>query len=83
MNISKEGMAMLVPTGFEGCNLDDVIVILVKLPEPVNYSFSTTAKVVHRQDNKCGVLFTNLIKEDEESLFSYIEHRLVNTNVLL
>lgn len=80
VNVSKEGMGLLLPEGFEGCDLDEVTVILVKLPEPVNHSFSTTVKIVHRQGNKCGVRFADLVKEDEESLSGYIEYRLVNTD---
>ena len=80
VNISKEGIGITLPQDFEGSNLDEVTDILVKLPEPVNHSFSATAKVIHHHGNNFGVQFKNLKKDDEESLSKYIEHRLVNTD---
>jgi len=80
VNISKEGIGISVPHGFKGCNLDEIIDIIVKLPEPVRRNFSTTAKVIYHQGNNFGVQFENLEREDEEDLWAYIEHRLVNTD---
>jgi len=80
VNVSKEGVGISVPHGFEGYNLDALTVILVNLPEPVNHSFSTTVKVIHQQGNNFGAQFEKLEKEDAEKLFSYIEHQLKKTD---
>ncbi|MCW8962547.1 MAG: PilZ domain-containing protein [Gammaproteobacteria bacterium] len=80
VNVSQEGIGISVPHGFKGYNLDEVFDIIIKLPEPVSRSFSTTAKVIHHQGNNFGVQFENLETEDKEDLWAYIDHRLVNTD---
>jgi|GEM_PF-2748860 len=80
VNISEEGIGLSLPDDFLGSNFDEAITVLVKLPEPINHSFSAAAKVVHQQGKSFGVQFESLQKEDVESLSKYIEHRLVNTD---
>lgn len=75
-NVSKEGVGICVPHGFRGYNLDTLVDILVKLPGPIDYSFSTTVKITHLQGNNFGAQFESMEKEDRKNLHAYIEKQL-------
>lgn len=79
INVSREGIGISIPHGFNDRNLDEINTIFVKLPEPVNHSFSAAIKVIHHEGNNFGVEFKTMEKEDEKILCDYIEHQLMNT----
>ena len=75
-NVSKEGIGIKVPHGFKGYNLDGLAEILIKLPKPVEHSFSSTVRIIHQKDQNFGALFASIEKKDAIKLHHYIEGRL-------
>jgi c-di-GMP-binding flagellar brake protein YcgR len=78
VDISLTGVKIDVFHGFKGYNLKDRIDMLVLLPTPVPHSITTTAKVVHIQNNFFGVEFVSLEKKDFKKLHEYIAYLLKN-----
>jgi len=79
-NISRHGMGIVLADEFQGCDINGSAYIDVKLPQPVNHSFSARVKIVHQQGNQFGIRFEIITSVDEEILSRYIDHRLVNTD---
>ena len=76
INLSIEGIGICVLRGILDTNIDNLSKIQVTLPEPVDYSFTTTVRIVHQQGGNFGAQFEDIAQEDAKKLHSYIESRL-------
>jgi len=72
INVSIEGIGICVPHGFHDVNLDKLAEVLIKLPEPVDCSFTATVKIAHRQGNNFGAQFMDIAEKDAKMLHAYI-----------
>jgi len=76
VDVSNQGIGINVPLGFRGSDLDSLLKINIWLPEPTEYSFSATVKIIHQKGKGLGAQFERIEKKDAKKLHEYIEQQL-------
>jgi hypothetical protein len=76
VDISEGGMGLSVSHRFEGCNLDDLVSMIVQLPAPVNSHFSVMGHIMHISNDAFGVAFVGLPQAARQQIRTYIASRL-------
>ncbi|MFV2059242.1 MAG: PilZ domain-containing protein [Gammaproteobacteria bacterium] len=71
-NISLGGVNISVVHGFKGCEIEKQVNLAIKLPDPVNKSFSATGKIKHISGDAFGVNFLSMHKHGEKMLRQYL-----------
>jgi hypothetical protein len=71
-NISLGGVNISVVHGFKGCEIEKQVNLAIKLPNPVNKSFSATGKIKHISGDAFGVNFLSIHKHGEKMLRQYL-----------
>lgn len=74
-DISVSGMGLKVDHEFSGCNLDELVSIIIQLPYPVNESVTVMGRIIHLSDNNFGVLFVGLEGAAGEKIRRYVSFR--------
>lgn len=72
VNISLGGLKVSVAHGFKGCEIDKQVQLAIKLPDPINKSFSATGKIKHISGDAFGVNFISMHKHAKQMLRKYI-----------
>jgi len=76
VDISEGGLGLKVKHRFEGCNLDDLVSMIVQLPAPVSRHFSVMGRIMHISNDSFGVSFVGLSDASRNLVRSYIKSRL-------
>lgn len=71
-NISLGGVSVVVAHGFKGCEIAQQVRLVIKLPVPVNQSFSAAGAIKHVSGDAFGVEFISMHKQAEQMLRKYI-----------
>jgi len=75
VDISEGGMGLNVPHRFEGCNLDDLVSMIVQMPGPENNYFSAMGRIMHISNDAFGVAFVGLSEVARQQIRAYITSR--------
>jgi len=75
-DISEGGIGIRVPEKFKGCEINKNVSLVISLPKPYNKSFLVTGRIIHVVNEKFGVEFLDLSKENRDILKKYINKRL-------
>lgn len=75
-DISCGGLGVTVPHGFDGCNLDSLVSLIIQLPDPVNECVSVKGQVIHLNEARFGVAFVTMNPSAQEKIQEYIDYRL-------
>jgi len=75
VDISEGGMGLNVVHRFEGCNLDDLVSMIVQLPAPVNSHFSAMGRIMHISNDAFGVAFVGLQEPARQKIRLYMDSR--------
>jgi hypothetical protein len=73
-NISLGGIKILVAHEFRGCEINKQVKLAIKLPLPVNKSFSATGKIKHLTNSTFGIHFISFHKQGLQLLRKYISY---------
>lgn len=73
-NISIGGISVFVPHGFQGCEINKQVNLVIKLPKPIKKSFCVAGKIKHLSHNYFGVDFIALGEENRTRIEKYIAH---------
>lgn len=79
-NISLGGINISVVHGFKGCDIDKQVNLAIKLPKPINKSFSATGKIKHISGDSFGVNFHSMNKHGQKMLRQYILYKQINNS---
>ena len=71
-DISLGGVKISVAHGFKGCEIDKQVQLAIKLPTPINKSFSATGKIKHISGDSFGVNFLSMHNHGQQMLRKYI-----------
>jgi len=71
-NISLGGIMISVAHEFKGCEIDKHVNLAIKLPTPINKSFSATGKIKHISGDAFGVNFISIHEHGQQMLRKYI-----------
>lgn len=74
-DISANGMGLQVDHEFAGCNLDELVSIIIQLPYPVNESISVMGRIIHLSDHNFGVHFVGVESAASEKIQRYVSFR--------
>ena len=80
-NISLGGVSISVAHGFKGCEIEKQVNLAIKLPEPVNKSFSATGNIKHISGDAFGVNFLSIHQHGQKMLRQYILFHQKNTSI--
>jgi len=75
-DISEGGIGIIVPEKFKGCKINNNVSLVITLPAPFKKSFLVTGRIIHVINEKFGVEFLDLTKENRKILKKYINSRL-------
>lgn len=78
-DICEKGIAIIVPTLFEGCNIDASVEIIIALPEVGLFKARGLIRHIHMDPPVPGILgvqFTAIEEDDHTLLKRYIEKQL-------
>ncbi|MBF0451727.1 MAG: PilZ domain-containing protein [Candidatus Magnetomorum sp.] len=75
-DISEGGIGIIVPEKFKGCKINNNVSLVITLPKPLKKSFIVTGRIIHVINEKFGVEFLDLAKENRKLLKQYIKKRL-------
>jgi len=75
-DISEGGIGIIVPEKFKGCKINNNVSLVITLPKPFKKSFLVTGRIIHVINEKFGVEFLDLTKENRRILKKYINSRL-------
>jgi len=76
VDISEGGLGLNVPHRFEGCNLDDLVSMIVQLPAPVDGYFSVMGRIMHVSNDAFGAAFVGLPDMARQQIRAYISSRI-------
>ena len=74
-DISPGGLGLQVDHEFAGCNLDELVSIIIQLPYPVNESVSVMGRIIHLSDNNFGVQFVGVESTASDKIRRYVSFR--------
>jgi c-di-GMP-binding flagellar brake protein YcgR len=72
VDISENGIGIVVPHGFQGCHVDQPASFVIHLPPPINKFFRVDGQIRHMQHHAFGVRFTNLNDKSRALIRQYI-----------
>jgi len=75
VDISEGGLGLEVQHRFRGCNLDDLVSMIVQLPAPVSRHFSVMGRIMHISNDTFGVSFVGLSGAGRNLIRDYIKSR--------
>ncbi|KPA15213.1 Type IV pilus assembly PilZ domain protein [Candidatus Magnetomorum sp. HK-1] len=75
-DISEGGIGIKVPEKFKGCEINKNVSLVITLPKPFKKSFLVTGRIIHVVNEKFGVEFLDLSKENRNILKKYINKRI-------
>jgi len=79
-NISLGGINISVAHEFKGCEIDKQVNLAIKLPAPINKSFSATGKIKHISGKAFGVRFISMHQRGKKMLRKYILFHQINSS---
>ncbi|ETR70460.1 MAG: hypothetical protein OMM_08794 [Candidatus Magnetoglobus multicellularis str. Araruama] len=74
-DISEGGIGIIVPEKFKGCKINNNVSLVITLPHPYKKIFLVTGRIIHVMNEKFGVEFLDLTKENRKILKKYINRR--------
>jgi len=77
-DINERGIGFQVAHGFKGCEINQLVSIIVSLPHPANYNLSVKAQIKYISAYKFGAVFHELSVKDRKNIQRYICHRLID-----
>jgi hypothetical protein len=72
VDISENGIGIIVPHKFQGCHVDQPASFVIHLPQPINKFFRVDGMIRHVRNQSFGVRFTNLNDKSRALIRSYI-----------
>jgi hypothetical protein len=70
-DISVGGLRLLIQHRFEGCEIDKIVDLTIKLPRPIARTIKASGKIRHLTGNTFGVSFLDMTRQDQQILESY------------
>ncbi|HEY8101488.1 MAG TPA: PilZ domain-containing protein [Burkholderiaceae bacterium] len=74
VDISENGVGIIVQHGFHGCHVDQPAIFVIHLPQPINKFFRVEGMIRHVRNHSFGVHFTNLNDKSRALVRQYIAH---------
>ena len=72
VDISENGVGIIVQHGFHGCHVDQPATFIIHLPQPINKFFRVEGMIRHVRNHSFGVRFTNLSDKSRALVRQYI-----------
>lgn len=72
VDISENGIGIVVPHGFRGCHVDQPASFVIHLPKPINKFFRVDGLIRHVCNQSFGVQFTNMNEKSRALVREYI-----------
>ncbi|MFZ2630659.1 MAG: PilZ domain-containing protein [Desulfosalsimonadaceae bacterium] len=80
VDVSRDGVGIIAPNAFQGCNLHEQIELALSLPYPKRVLVKATGKIVHLQGSRFGIAFSKVSPKGEKFLHLYIAKRIEKEN---
>jgi hypothetical protein len=77
-DISERGIGFQVNHGFKGCEINQLVSMIVSLPHPTHYTLSVKAQIKYISEGHFGAIFHELSTKDRKSIQQYIFYRLTD-----
>ena len=71
-DISEGGVRLSIGHGFVGCEIDNLVDLLIKLPEPIAKSIKASGKIRHLTGKSFGISFITISRQDQQVLAKYL-----------